>query len=271
MKLTRTKLLLFVALTTLLVGIPAIVSGAPNSAGPNEIPHTIIGTAHIDNQVASQGISIEAVIDNIVVDRTTTRASGVFFLKIDPSPGNDPSYAAKTITFKVRGLAASETVGWSSGGDNRGLNLNASSTSTPTNTPRPTARPATTTSPGVTTSRPVVSGVGPQGRPGVPGPMGLRGETGEQGATGLPGARGLPGNTGVPGESGKAGDRGPQGYIGQPGSQGVFGPTGATGVQGPAGPSGSSGNFLLAIIALVVALLALLVAIGRWVWELQGG
>ena len=281
MKLTRTKMLFFTAVVALLVAIPAIVSGNPNSAGPNEIPHTIFGTAYVDNQAAPQGTSVQAQIENRVVASTTTRAAGRFFLQIDPSPGNDPTYAGKTISFTIRGQTASETVVWASGGDHRGLNLNASSTSQPTNTPRPTARPASTARP-VTppTPRPVFTGPGPTGRPGAPGPpgptglpgaTGLRGVAGIQGATGLPGEPGLPGETGKPGESGRSGDRGPQGYVGQPGPQGVAGPTGATGVQGPSGPPGSSGNFLIAIIALVVALLALLVAIGRWIWELQSG
>ena len=275
MKLTRTKALFFTAIVALLVSIPAVVSA-------QDIPHFFAGNAYIDNTLAPRNTAVEAYINgNRVGEVARTNAAGFYVLPIPPSTSG-ASYSGQTITFKVRGLDAVETATWSAAGSDTAFDLNASATaSRPTNTPRPTARPASTARP-VTppTPRPVFTGPGPTGRPGAPGPpgptglpgaTGLRGVAGIQGAAGPPGEPGLPGETGKPGESGRSGDRGPQGYVGQPGPQGVAGPTGATGVQGPSGPPGSSGNFLIAIIALVVALLALLVAIGRWIWELQSG
>jgi hypothetical protein len=272
MNLTRTKILFFTAIVALLVSIPAVVSA-------QDIPHFFAGNAYIDNSLAPGNTTVEAYINgNRVGDIARTNASGFYVLPVPPASGGQPSHSGQTVTFKVRGLDATETAVWAPAGSNTSFNLNASTTAArPTNTPRPTAAPRLTQTRPTNTPRPAFAGPGPTGRPGATGQTGA---TGEPGATGIPGATGrtggpgLPGATGLPGSAGDAGDRGdrgPQGYVGQQGGQGVAGPTGATGVQGPSGPPGSSGNFLIAIIALIVALLALLVAIGRWIWELQSG
>ena len=271
MKLTRTKILLFTAIVALLVAIPAVVSA-------QDIPHFFAGNAYVDNAPA-RNATVEAYINGVRVESVRTNASGFYVLPVAPATSG-PSYTGQTVTFKVAGHDAAETAIWSSQGSDTSFNLNASSTAAPpTSTPRPTPT-RVTGRPTAVPTRAVFNQPGPTGRPGPPGPTGLPGapgatgipgQDGLPGATGRPGATGLPGATGVPGERGALGDRGPQGYVGQPGPQGVAGPTGATGVQGPAGPPGSSGNFLIAIIALVIALLALLVAIGRWIWELQTG
>ena len=268
MRLPRTRILILVAMVAILASLPAILSAQ------GDLPHTIFGKAYIDNGIAPVGTSVEAYIDGKVVDRRNTNASGTYFLQIDPAPAQ----AGKTISFRVRGLNARQTLTWASGGDDRDIRLDASTA--PTSTPRPTAtrRPAATPRPTATSAPTVIRG--PQGPPGATGVPGATGIPGAPGATGVPGGTGVPGDRGPvgsagdqgpPGEDGPAGERGPQGYIGQTGPQGVAGPSGLSGPQGPAGPAGSSGNFLIAIIALVVALLALLVAIGRWIWELQSG
>ena len=264
MKLTRIKVLFFIALFAILASVPALVSAQ------GDIPHTILGSAYIDGTIAPSDMPVVALIDGTEVGRGFTTGDGLFFLLIPPAETG--SHAGKTISFRVRGLAAGETLTWASGGDNRSFRLNASAN--PTNTPRPTNTRRPTNTPRATTSA-VQTGPrgpqGPRGLPGEPGPEGAAGPAGADGATGPAGPAGADGADGQDGADGEAGPRGPQGYIGQTGPQGVAGPAGLTGPQGPAGPPGSSGNFMIAIIALVIALLALLVAIGRWIWELQTG
>ncbi len=273
MKLTRTRILLFIAVTALLVSIPAIVSA-------QVIPHTITGKVYVNGRVAPAGATVEAFIDDAKVADDAIDAQGTYFLLVVPR--GTQNFTGKTITFKVSGGTAAETKTWQSAGDDTGFDLNVagpggSSQSTNTPTPRPTTRPRTTTSTGPRgPAGPAgpVGPAGPQGEPGLAGEAGadgIAGRAGPQGPKGDQGPVGPPGETGSQGSEGPRGDTGAQGHLGQTGPQGVAGPPGATGVQGPAGPPGSSGNFLIAIIALVIALLALLVAIGRWIWELQTG
>ena len=86
MKLTRTKVLLIIAITALLISIPAIVSA-------QTIPHTFLGTARVDGQLVSSTTSIEALIDgNKVADGRVTTL-GIYFLQINPS--TEPHSAAR--------------------------------------------------------------------------------------------------------------------------------------------------------------------------------
>ena len=277
MKLTRTKILLFIAVTALLVSIPAIVSAQ------TERPHIVRGVAKVNSQPVPANIPIAALIDDERVEEVNTIAGGSFVLVIPP-PTDGSSFANKPITFTINGAPAQETATWISGPDTV-IDLNTagpgSSRATNTPTPRPTVRPRTTT----TTAGPrgpagpagPAGPRGPAGSQGDPGAAGEAGQAGSDGAVGPQGPKGDQGPVGPPGGMGAQGPEGPrgetgaQGHVGQTGSQGVAGPPGATGVQGPSGPPGSSGNFMIAIIALVIALLALLVAIGRWIWELQTG
>ena len=272
MRLPRTRILILVAMVAILASLPAILSAQ------SEIPHTVFGKAYIDGRIAPTGTSVEAYIDGKKVNEANTNASGTYFLLIPPSTGS--SHAGKAISFRVRGMNArsSEAITWASAGNHKDIRLDASTAPTPTPRPTATRRPAATPRPAATSAPTVIRG--PQGPPGATGVPGATGIPGAPGATGIPGGTGVPGDRGPvgsagdqgpPGEDGPAGVRGPQGYIGQTGPQGVAGPSGLSGPQGPAGPAGSSGNFLIAIIALIVALLALLVAIGRWIWELQSG
>lgn len=280
MKLTRTRILVLLAIAVVAATIPALVY-----AQGTELPHLFLGTARIDNRVAPVGTSVEAYIEGNRVANTTVRSGGSFVLKIDP-PASGPSFAGKTVTFKIRGFDASETVKWASAGDNtNNFVLNASSVAPTPTRAVPTRRPTTvvsrtrTPTPAASLRGPIgpqgPQGLqGPEGPEGPEGPQGPRGETGAQGPKGDQGPVGPPGETGPAGAEGPRGEPGPQGYIGQTGQQGVPGPSGPQGVQGPegdTGAAGSSGSFLIAMIALVVALLALLVAIGRWIWELQTG
>ena len=277
MKLTRGKVLLAFVAVAILVSLPAIVSaqGTP--------PHGIVGDVRINGQPAPMGTTVALRFNNRTIDTDTVSTVGIYRLEV-PSGG---PYPRGSISFLVDGQRADASFPngfewvWSGvwrEGHLEIVDLSSPATrSEPTNTPRPTStrRPANTPRPTTAAVQ-----VGPRGPQGPPGPTGLPGATGIPGATGLPGVAGIPGDRGPigfpgdqgpPGPEGPRGEQGPQGYIGQTGPQGVAGPAGLSGPQGPAGPAGSSGNFLIAIIALVVALLALLVAIGRWIWELQTG
>ena len=264
MKLTRTKFLLLIAIAALLVSIPAIVSaqGVP--------PNRFYGRATIDGLSVQAGTKVEAFVNGRSAGSTTANNVSRFVLTVGQPAGGT------SLTFEVGGNAASQTATWTQG-RNTPLDLTASSTTTTTtttpSTPRP--RPANTVPPTIIRGEP--GPIGPRGPIGPEGPPGPEGFPGPQGPQGIPGPQGFPGDAGAPGDTGPAGppgprgEAGPQGPSGSQGSQGVAGPTGSQGVQGPTGPAGSPGNFLIAIIALVVALLALLVAIGRWIWELQTG
>ena len=270
MNLTKTKLLLLIAVIALMASIPTLVLA---QASP---PHEVFGRVTIDGRTAGAGNRVTAHIDNRQVEQTTTSASGVYRIQLNPPSGQ--SYAGREVTFRVNGNTVAERTTWSSG-EAELLNLTASSTP-PTSTPTPTRRVVTRGTPtpaairgpaGPTGPRGPEGPAGPQGDPGLQGDPGPRGPSGNTGPQGPMGETGPPGETGPRGDEGPRGEPGPQGHIGQTGQQGVVGPTGPSGAQGPSGPPGSQGNFLIAIIALVVALLALLVAIGRWIWELQTG
>ena len=264
MRLTKTKVILLTAILVLIVVAPVALHA-------QEIPHTFFGTAYVDGSAVSPGTTITAVVGDKRVS-TTVNDNRQFFLLVPPEI-DGVSSVGKTVTFRIGNLAATQSVSWASGGRNE-TNFRLTASASPTSTPRPTAtrRPAATPRPTATPVPRVITGPrGPQGPQGPAGEQGPEGPQGPQGLRGPAGADGDAGATGADGEDGSAGERGPQGYIGQTGPQGVAGPSGLSGPQGPAGPAGSSGNFLIAIIALVVALLALLVAIGRWIWELQVG
>lgn len=271
MKITRTGILLLIAVAALVVSLPSIVLAQSSP------PHEVFGRASINGQAVAAGVVVTAHIDNSQVEQVRTTAGGIYRIQLNPPPGQ--VYAGKQVTFRIGGQTATQTIRWTSG-EAQLLNLNASSN---TPTPRPTARTTARNTPtprviqgpkgdtGATGPRGQEGAAGPQGDSGPAGPAGPQGSHGSQGPKGDLGPVGPSGETGQTGSEGPRGDSGPQGYIGQTGPQGVAGPAGPAGVQGPTGPIGSSGSFLIAIIALVVALMALLVAIGRWIWELQTG
>ena len=277
MKLLRSKVLLAFVVMAILVSIPSIVSaqGTP--------PHGIVGVVEINGQPALIGTRVALRFNNATIDTDTVSTGGIYRLEV-PSGGPYPRGA---ITFLVNDQRADSSLPngqeWTWSGTWREGHLEIvdlaipATRSEPTNTPRPanTRRPVNTPRPTAGAAPTIIRGPqGPPGATGQPGATGIPGATGLPGGTGIPGDRGpigFPGDQGPAGLEGPRGEQGPQGYIGQTGPQGVAGPSGLSGPQGPAGPPGSSGNFLIAIIALVVALLALLVAIGRWIWELQTG
>jgi hypothetical protein len=280
MKLTRALYLVLLTLVLLIVSIPSVALGQD---GP---PHGIVGNVRINGQLAAPGTAVSAIINNQTLARSSVAAGGSYRLQI-PAGEN---YGTNPISFQVNGRAADAknasgrawTGTWSGGGLDL-VNLVSPSTSTraaPTTAPTRITMTVTRRTPVPTAARGPVGPQGPEGPQGAQGAQGARGDTGPQGGPGVQGPKGdqgpvgPPGERGLQGDSGPRGEPGPQGYIGQSGQQGIAGPSGLQGVQGPegdTGAAGSSGSFLIAMVALVVALLALLVAIGRWIWELQTG
>ena len=263
MKFTPSRLLLLIAIVSLLVmSIPAIVSGQGIPPPPNRF----YGEVTIDGQPAPAGTKIEVFANDELNASYTVHTVGSYGLR--PFFEVSQLVPGTQVIFRVNGNEADQTAQWAQGVTTR-LNLTASSVAQPTEPPptvAPTPRPTTRiVRPTAVISRPGPQGEqGEKGDPGDPGPQGL---PGLQGLRGIPGADGGPGPAGPQGPSG---EQGTQGERGPQGLQGVAGPAGPQGGQGLTGPEGSSGgNILLAIIALVVAALALLVAIGRWIWELQ--
>ncbi len=277
MKLTRNNLFVLFAVVALMATVPAIALAQQQSP-----PHQLVGVVRIDGQSAQAGTTVKAMIGTQTAAETTVTSDGKYSMQI-PSGG---SFGSQSITFQVDGRTATATSSagsWAKPFSSGGLDvvdLTASTTaSANTPTPRPTAR-VTIRNTSTPSGRAGPAGpAGPRGPSGLEGSAGPQGEPGPQGAAGPQGPKGDPGELGPLGPAGETGSSGPegprgagpQGHIGQTGPQGVAGPAGPAGVQGPSGPVGSSGSFLIAAIALVVALLALLVAIGRWIWELQTG
>ncbi len=284
MKFTLTGLLLLMAVAALLVGIPAAVSA---QAVP---PNRIYGNASVDGVLAAAGTEVQALgADGTVLVTATVNVINAninYSMNVPRPSGSD-----LTISFKVGGYAAtpSQAITWRQGATSP-IDLSASSVAVPTPTPMPAAEPTPTPTPMVVRGAPGPQGpAGPAGEAGPVGPAGPAGEPGPRGPAGPAGLRGPAGPAGPPGEAGPPGDTGPQGpqgaageqgergpagsdgATGQAGPAGAAGPPGVTGASGPQGAQGSSGSFIIAVIGLVVALLALLVAIGRWIWELQTG
>ena len=259
MKISWTPFLLLLAVAALLVSIPAIAS-----AQIPPIPNRFYGQATIDGSPAPIGATVEAFEGTESLGKTTVKATGYVLDVNEPASGT-------TVTFKINGNDAVEEATWVVGGLTS-LNLNASTTPpTPEATEAPTIVRPTPTPRSIRGPAGPAGPAGPQGPEGPAGAAGAQGVPGEQGPIGFPGEPGPPGQPGSSGPPGPQGESGPEGPQGRQGAQGVAGPSGPPGMQGPTGPEGGSGNFLIAIIALVVALLALLVAIGRWIWELQAG
>ena len=264
MKLTRTSILLLMAVAALLVSVPAIVSAQEPP------PNRFYGTVSIDGRPAAVGTVVSAWANGEQVATVTTTTTGRY-----PTLEVRRLTAGTPITFRVNGVDANETANWRQGGIVE-RNLTASSTTVPpTQEAPPTAEP--TVPPrvirGATGPEGPEGPEGPQGPAGEPGAQGPAGPRGIPGADGAPGAPGMDGAPGPQGERGADGARGPQGEAGdqgQQGPQGSAGPAGERGQQGMEGPQGASGGgFLIAIIALIVAALALLTVVARWIWELQ--
>ena len=205
--MTKTRFLALVTALALLLAIPTA------AFAQNARPHVFVGTVALDGAPAVDGAAVTAWVDGEQV-AATNASGGQYVLQVESTTG----YAGKTVSFKVSGANASQTIVWEEGGGDI-LNLTA------------------------TTG----SGSGPGGDPGSRGPAGPAGATGATGATGGPGPAGAAGSDG---SAGSAGPAGPAGATGSAGS------AGSAGTAGAAGDDGGGALALIALIVAIVALLA---------------
>ncbi|MCI0812089.1 MAG: hypothetical protein J4O10_11120 [Chloroflexi bacterium] len=203
--MTKTRFLALVTALALLLAIPTA------AFAQNARPHVFVGTVTLDGATAVDGAAVTAWVDGEQV-AATNASGGQYVLQVESTTG----YAGKTVSFKVSGANASQTIVWEEGGGDI-LNLTAT------------------------------TGSGGGGDPGSRGPAGPAGATGATGATGGPGPAGAAGSDG---SAGSAGPAGPAGATGSAGS------AGSAGTAGAAGDDGGGALALIALIVAIVALLA---------------
>ena len=219
--MTKTRFLALVTALALLLAIPTTVFAQ------NARPHVFVGTVTLDGATAADGAAVTAWVDGEQVAATTVKGGDYDLLVV-----SNAGFAGATVSFKVSGADASQTIAWEEGGGDI-VNLIAS------------------------TSSSAAAG----GADGEKGTTGLRGLTGVAGPAGPAGPAGA---SGPPGPLGPAGFDGSDGAAGSAGSNGSGGPGGPGGPAGPAGAAGADGGGIIGIIALIVAAVALLTAGGSY-------
>ena len=220
--MTKTRFLALVTALALLLAIPTTVFAQ------NARPHVFVGTVTLDGATAADGAAVTAWVDGEQVAATTVKGGDYDLLVV-----SNAGFAGATVSFKVSGVDASQTIAWEEGGGDI-VNLIASTSS---------------------------SAAGGAGADGEKGTTGLRGLTGVAGPAGPAGPAGA---SGPPGPLGPAGFDGSDGAAGSAGSNGSGGPGGPGGPAGPAGAAGADGGGIIGIIALIVAAVALLTAGGSY-------
>ena len=218
--MTKTRFLALITALALLLAIPTSVFAQ------NARPHVFVGTVTLDGVAAADGAAVTAWIDGEQVGATNASA-GEYTLQLESTTG----FHGSTVSFKVSGADASQTIAWEQGGADE-VDLVAATGSG--------------------------SGSGATGSAGATGPAGPAGMWGAKGDDGADGA------AGPPGPAGSDGARGAPGVAGQNGSNGADGSNGSNGSDGAPGADGSDGGGGLGVIALIVAIVALLAAGGSY-------
>ena len=216
--MTKTRFLALVTALALLIAIPTSVFAQ------NARPHVFVGTVTLDGVAAADGAAVTAWIDGEQVGATTASA-GKYVLQLESAAG----FPGSTVSFKVSGADASQTIAWEQGGADE-VDLTAASGSG-------------------------TASVGSAGATGPAGPAGMWGARGEDGADGA---------AGPPGPAGSDGKDGSDGAAGAKGAAGAAGASGSNGSNGAPGADGSDGGGGLGVIALIVAIVALLAAGGSY-------
>ena len=218
--MTKTRFLALITALALLLAIPTSVFAQ------NARPHVFVGTVTLDGVAAADGAAVTAWIDGEQVGATTA-SGGKYVLQLESAAG----FPGSTVSFKVSGADASQTIEWEQGGADE-VDLTAATGSG--------------------------SGGGVVGSAGATGPAGPAGMWGAKGEDGADGAAGPPGPAGPKGAPGVAGSNGSNG------SNGADGSNGSNGSNGAPGADGSDGGGGLGVIALIVAIVALLAAGGSY-------
>ena len=216
--MTKTRFLALITALALLLAIPTSVFAQ------NARPHVFVGTVTLDGVAAADGAAVTAWIDGEQVGATTASA-GKYVLQLESAAG----FPGSTVSFKVSGSAASQTIEWEQGGADE-VDLTAASGSGS-------------------------AGVASAGATGPAGPAGMWGAKGDDGADGA---------AGPPGPAGSDGKDGSDGAAGAKGAAGAAGASGSNGSNGAPGADGSDGGGGLGVIALIVAIVALLAAGGSY-------
>ena len=215
--MTKTRFLALITALALLLAIPTSVFAQ------NARPHVFVGTVTLDGVAAADGAAVTAWIDGELVGATTASA-GKYVLQINSTTG----FPGSTVSFKVSGADASQTIAWEEGGADE------------------------------------VDLVAATGSGSGSGSVGSTGATGPAGPAGMWGAKGDDGADGAAGPPGPAGPKGAPGVAGSNGSNGADGSNGSNGSDGAPGADGSDGGGGLGVIALIVAIVALLAAGGSY-------
>ncbi len=114
--MTKIRILALLALVGLLVLWPAVAFAQPNA-------HRFYGTATLDGTAVSIGSAVAATVGGDTYSTTTTDAAGTYVITV-ASSDITKSYAGQTVSFTVRGYAATQTATWEVGGVTN-LNLTA--------------------------------------------------------------------------------------------------------------------------------------------------
>jgi len=218
--MTKTRFLALITALALLLAIPTSVFAQ------NARPHVFVGTVTLDGVAAADGAAVTAWIDGEQVGATTASA-GKYVLQLESTTG----FPGSTVSFKVSGADASQTIAWEEGGADE-VDLVAA-----------------------TGSGSGSASVGSTGATGPAGPAGMWGAKGDDGADGA---------AGPPGPAGSDGKDGSDGSDGAKGAAGAAGASGSNGSDGAPGAAGSDGGGGLGVIALIVAIVALLAAGGSY-------
>jgi len=216
--MTKTRFLALITALALLLAIPTSVFAQ------NARPHVFVGTVTLDGVAAADGAAVTAWIDGEQVGATTASA-GKYVLQLESAAG----FPGSTVSFKVSGADASQTIAWEQGGADE-VDLIAATGSGS-------------------------AGVASAGATGPAGPAGMWGAKGDDGADGA---------AGPPGPAGSDGKDGSDGADGAKGAAGAAGASGSNGSDGAPGAAGSDGGGGLGVIALIVAIVALLAAGGSY-------
>ena len=167
--MTKTRFLSLVTALALLLAIPSAVFAQQNARA-----HVFVGTATLDGATAADGATVTAWVGGEQVAATTVR-NGDYDMLVTSRDG----FVGETVSFKVSGANAAETIVWVEGGGDI-MNLTATSRSWESG--------------GSTGSTGVSGPAGPAGPAGAAGPRGVSGPTGPAGAAGSDGAVGPAGN-----------------------------------------------------------------------------
>ena len=103
--MTKTRFLALITALALLLAIPTSVFAQ------NARPHVFVGTVTLDGVAAADGAAVTAWIDGEQVGATTASA-GKYVLQLESAAG----FPGSTVSFKVSGADASQTIAWEEGG-----------------------------------------------------------------------------------------------------------------------------------------------------------